>query len=288
MAAIESVALATLLVASTFAMGLEVKWSRPTRTSFLPLVVAVLINLMLLPAVAWALVSTFSVPGPAARGILLCALAPAGGTASLFVVLAGADAPFAATLMLSLAAASVVSVPLQVHFFFSGTTDISGTVAYQVLPTLLAFQLLPLAVGVVLGRWRPALADSIKRHVARFAAALLGAILLMFVVTRGHLVFANGFVAVVVSVALGAAALFSGHLAPAGHRTRIASAFVTSVRNLSLALVLAAQITPGGEAVLAILVYGLVMYVLAGALVWRERSRAVHVAGIAEGRVLGP
>ncbi len=134
---------------------------------------------------------------------------------------------------------------------------------------LIAAQLAPWALGRWLRRVRPSVATYLGRATKRAGGPLLGAVIVSLLVTHGNAVgslglwpFVTSLVVVLASWALGAASKGSSAV-------RLGLGAVTSVRNLTLALLVATAAQAPPLTTLAVLLFGLVMFLVpaaAGAL----------------------
>ncbi|MEV0430927.1 hypothetical protein [Micromonospora sp. NPDC050495] len=271
---------AMLLVASMLAVGAGLRVGdfaallrRPG-----PLVVALVVNVVVVPALALAAIHVAGLSGQVALGVLLAAAAPGGGSAALLSHHARGDATVAVGLQALLAAVGLVTVPVWTSV---GGVDVgvpAGTVA-----ALLAGQLLPLGVGIgVRARW-PAAAGRLHGVARRAADGLLVVLVLWYAVGTverlGDL--PAGTVPAIVAVVV--VCLVSYWLpATVTRPVRGAVAMTTTIRNLSLAFFVA-TVTPGAQTTVAVvLTYGLIMYVLAGiALVPMRRAAGSGPASLA-------
>lgn len=159
-----------------------------------------------------------------------------------------------------LAPLGLVSVPLWAQL--SGRDVVpSGWAGAGLVVGGLVAQLVPLAAGMWLRHRDPEHAARVHRVARRIADVLLAGLVVYFVITAGRELPALGWLpigaaALLVGVCLSATAIpWLGR--PAERR---GVAMTSAVRNLSLALFIA---TPAGAGVVvALLAYGLVMYVL--------------------------
>jgi bile acid:Na+ symporter, BASS family len=262
-----------LLVASMTAVGtaLTVTQLRALARRPIVLVAAVVLNAVVVPALAVALCGAAGLPDAATLGIVLAAASPGGGTGALLTLHARGDLALGAGLQGVLAPVGLVTAP--------GWAAVAG---YDVVPPGwggvllvgggLAGQAVRLTVGMWLRHRRPDTALRVHRLARRVADVLLAALVVYFVVTAGSRLPDLGWAPVVVAVLLVAVCLASVAVPAWGHHAaRRAVAMTTTARNLSLALFVAAPV--GAPVVVALLAYGLVMYVLSvPAALWTGRA----------------
>jgi len=209
---ITQVALPLALAFIMFAMGLTMPagdfrlvFGRPKA-----LIAGVLAKLVLLPLVGLALVVVWRPEPDFAVGLLLLAACPAGVTSSLLTHFAGGRIALAATITAITSLAASLSVPLLVNLGLAAFAGFDHPVEIPVERVVFGIFLVdtvPLALGLLLGRFRPALAARLGR-LARPVATLLFALIVAgaFVSQRQTLVEHVGDV-VPVALALNLAAM---------------------------------------------------------------------------------
>jgi BASS family bile acid:Na+ symporter len=257
---VSSAALALLLVASMLAVGTTLSTADFRALADRPVVpaLAVLVNVVVVPGLAVLLARLAGVGSDATLGIVLAAAAPGGGTGALLTLHARGDLAVGAALQGVYAPLGLLSVPLWawVAGYDLVPAGLGGVVL--VVGGLLG-QVVPVAVGMLLRRRRPAMAQRVHRMSRRVADVLLAALVLYFLVTGVTRLPEVGWTAAGVIGAVVLACL-SLVLLPVFDppSARRAVAMTTAVRNLSLALFVADAAGP--VVVLTLLAYGLLMY----------------------------
>lgn len=262
----EQALVGALSVASTLSVGLSVDPATGAgRLERGSLVAILAVNLLAVPLVAWLLHGALGL-GIAGPGLLVAAAAPGGSTGPLLAVAAGGDATTAARLF---AVATVVGTAsaLVATLVLEGT-DLAGLARAGLLVALAS--LAPLGAGVLVRARRPPWAQRLAPVLSRLSLGLL-------VLTVGGLAIRHGSNAdasdlVVASVIV--AASFAPALLVRGRSRRLAVAQVSATRNLTLALLVLAALDAGPRATMAVLGYGLVMYLATGAVAVVARWRA--------------
>ncbi|WP_125810809.1 hypothetical protein [Actinoplanes sp. ATCC 53533] len=251
-----------LLIASMTAAGTAVTVAdfRALAARRVVLAVAVAVNVLLVPGLAVVACAVAGLAPSATLGIVLAAAAPGGGTGALLTLHARGDLALAAALQGVLAPLGLLSAPLWAEV--SGHDVVaSGWAGAGLVVGGLAGQLAPLALGMWLRRRDPDRAARVHRVARRVADVLLAGLVGYFVVTAGGQLPALGWPPIAVAVLLVGVCLAVTMIGWLGRPAiRRAVAMTSAVRNLSLALFFA---TPAGVGVVvALLAYGLVMYVL--------------------------
>jgi predicted Na+-dependent transporter len=205
---------------------------------------------------------------PVRFAIALMALCPSAPLALRKSARQGGDGELAALLQVLAALVAIVTVPLMGDVFRVSYDVVGWDIDHREVAAQVAkAQVLPLLLGLGLGRWRPDLAARLRGPLERIANALLLAlVVLVLVVTAPHLLpflagnlLALPFMALMVLLSLAIGWLMDHR----DTRERISTSLVTAMRNPGLALLLAT--TYAGE--LRGLKLGILLYVLITLLV---------------------
>ncbi|MFN5117652.1 MAG: bile acid:sodium symporter [Cyanobacteriota bacterium] len=256
-----------------FALGLGLRWESRLRLRDRPALFARVVfgSCVLVPLVALLLLRlplSHELSTPVRFAIALMAICPSAPLTLRKADRAGADPELAAMLQVLAALVAVVSVPLLADLF-RATYEIEGwnigplAVAQQVGQA----QILPLFLGLLLRRRRPALADRIEAPLEKIGNALLllliGLVLFKAAPLLVPFLLQNGLAVLFIGLMVLASLAIGYVLAAAEPRQAISSALVTSMRNPGLALLFASTYAPQMTGVkIAILVYLLVTVVL--------------------------
>jgi len=258
---VERLLVVALAIASTLAAGLaaDVRGGQPVRPR--RVAVAVAANVVALPLLAYALVRAIGLPG--AGGLVIAAAAPGGSTGPLLAVLARGNAAVAALMFVVLTLAGMAAALIATMAF-----DVAGLSSVLIASLVVVVSSVgPLMLGLAIRARRPATAQRWQPWLSRLSLALLVATIAVLAARHGHAASAAD---LVVGAALTVAALAVGFVA--GDRpARIAVAQVSAVRNLTLALLVLAVVGAAPAQTMAVLAYGLSMYVitLIAAAWWR-------------------
>ncbi len=269
---LRDLALYALVVVMMAAVGLHLSldqvWSGLRR--WWALALAILANLALIPALVLGLSSLLALPAGVATGLLVCAAAPGGPTGPLFTRIARADLGFGTSLQVLLSVLALVSAPLTLELL-GGSGERS--LLWPMLRTLAQFQLLPLALGMAVRHRRPAWAERLGPPMGKLANLLLLLVIAGLLVTRGAALLDQAASVHAALIGLVLLPLVFGLTCPAGaagRGTLVAAGMVTTVRNVSVALLLSASFFADDPAVdVAILVWGFYMMVIPGLVAWR-------------------
>jgi BASS family bile acid:Na+ symporter len=229
------------VVSSMLAMGLSLTVPEiiaPLKNVRL-VILALVINFVAVPFVAWAIQAVMDLDQDIYTGLLLLATAAGAPFLPKLAQVAKGNAAFSVGLMVLLMVVTVVYMPIVLPLFLSGV-EINP---WDIAKSLIVMMLLPLGIGLFMkSRW-PAVAKELQglmSNASSFAILLLlvGAIILQWSAIVS-LIGTGGLIAILifllVSLALG---YFAGGSDPA---TRSVMGLGTAQRNVSAALVVGAQ-----------------------------------------------
>jgi BASS family bile acid:Na+ symporter len=265
---------ALLVVSSMLATGLRLRPHELSDLRHRPKEIAwsVLVNVVLLPTLAWLAAWGLALPVEVALGVLLCAAAPGGPTGALYSNTARADLPFAAGMTILLPAIGVVATPL----ILSIAVDLPDGASMPVGPmvgTLISLQLAPLAIGMLVRRRNAALADRLAPAATMLANVTLALIVVMLLVLKGQLLLGISSATYAALFGLIGIAMLLGYLGERERASARAGALVAGCRNISVSIMLASTffIDPVVDA--TVLAFGfLAVVVPLGLASWWRRS----------------
>jgi BASS family bile acid:Na+ symporter len=195
-----------------------------------------------------------------AAGFLVAAVCPGAPYGPPFTAMARGNVVAAVGLMVILAGSSALVAPVLLQLLLPWTTGDPGMKvdAVQMVGTLLCSQFLPLGLGLVARRWRPALASRL-RGPARVLSVVLNLLTLGVVFTvQFRMLVGIPVRAFVGMFALVWAGVAAGWLAGGPRKgDRTAMVMTTAVRNVGVGLVIAAASFPGTKAVTAATAFAL-------------------------------
>ncbi|HBV13068.1 MAG TPA: bile acid:sodium symporter [Brevundimonas sp.] len=269
-----------------FGLGLSLTPSDFVRVGRQPKAAAVALacQLLLLPAICFALVLAFRLPPILAVGMMLLAASPGGTTANLYSHLFRGDVALNISLTAINSVIAVVTLPVIVNLAVAYFQPGDMKVGLQLTKTLEVFMivLVPVALGMLVRGLKPGFAQAMDRPV-RIASILILTLVILGAAASSLDVLLANFQALAGIVIL--FCLFSLGIGFAVPRLlkierpqAIASAFEVGLHNATLAIVIAQSVLRSPEMTLPGAVYGVLMFPLAaafGLLITRKRPAAV-------------
>lgn len=215
-------------------------------TSPRPAVIGLAAQLIVLPALGFAIASLFSLDPLISVSVVLLASAPGGVSSNVIIHLTGGDRALSITLTALSNLVIWLSVPLFLTWAFSVYVGSSTTIEVPFLETMAqvaAITVIPVAVGMVIRHRNPDFAERTTRAGKIFSAVVLVAIVLGLVVENLDVIVDDGPRFAPALILLNAAALTVGYgLAKASrldHRQSVTVAVETGIQNGTVAITVA-------------------------------------------------
>lgn len=237
-------------------------------------VVALAVQTVLLPPVAFGLAVGFGLPPELGLGLVLLAASPGGVTANLFSHLARGDVALNITLTAINSVLALVTLPVWTALGLALllASDQAVPPPTRKIIEVGVLVILPVAIGMGLRAWRPDLAERLDKPV-RLASTLIlvGLIVAAIVLEFATLQRYAGVVGLAVLL-FNLASLLAGYAASRAARLGVpqatAIAFEIGIHNGTLAIFVALHVLQMAGAAVAPAVYSLLMYMTGGLFAW--------------------
>lgn len=290
--ALISIGLPIALAIIMFGLGLSLTVDDFKRVARTPRAVAValVLQVLVLPVIAFGLVVAFDLDPLLAVGVMLLAASPGGTTANLFSHLFHGDVALNVTLTAINSVLAAFTIPLITNLAID-YFDADGELGLQVGKVLqvMAIVIVPVAVGMVVRGRSAAFAARADRPVRIFSIAVL--VIVAVGALLGESDNIGGYLEQV-GLVTGLFCLASLTLGYVGARVMrldqpqaIASSMEVGIHNTTIALTIALSVLDSTEVAIPAAVYSVLMYVLAtafGFLITRGR-RAGHEPDVSVG-----
>ena len=268
MGIVTDVVLPIALAFIMFSLGLGLTFGDFARVATRPrdFLVGAVSQVVLLPAVAYLLVSLWSLPPELALGVMIVAAAPGGVTSNLLTAFGRGDVALSISLTAVISLLSVVTIPFIVvfaHDRFMGADAGEVSVVETALGVFLIVTL-PALIGLATRHWAAGFATRFQ-PTARRASTLLFVLVLAGAIYQEHenaLAYLEqaGPVTLVLNVAMMAVAYLLARLFASGPRQRVAIAIECGVQNGTLAIAVATLLFGGGLAAVPAATYSILMF----------------------------
>jgi BASS family bile acid:Na+ symporter len=246
-------------------------------------VIALLLQAVLLPAVCYGLIVALSVPPLAAVGLMLLAASPGGVSANLFSHLFGGNVAMNISLTAINTLLSIISLPLIGTWAiatFAGTGQVVPLQFGKVMEVI-GIVLIPVAIGMLVRARKPGFAARAERPMKLFSALVLVAFALIAMVREWDALRASFFVIGPAVLAFNVVSLLSGYyvarMAGLDKPLSTAICYEIGIHNSTLAMFIAISVLNDFELALPAALYSASMYITAtlfGLLVLRPAKAA--------------
>lgn len=278
-----SIGLPVALAIVMFGLGLSLTVGDFRRVVTMPraVLVALGLQLLVLPAVAFGLVTVFALPRILAVGVMLLAASPGGTTANLFSHLFRGDVALNISLTALNSVIAVVTLPIITNFalwhFDAGTATVG--LQFDKVVTVFAIVLVPVALGMVVRHLRETFARAADKPVRIFsilvlAVVAIGALISEWSVISPYLSQVGWVVSLfcILSLTIG---YFASKGLRLGESQAVAAAMEIGIHNTTIALTIAISVLGSTTMAVPAAVYSVAMYIFAtlfGLAVSRRRG----------------
>ncbi|KRA24337.1 bile acid:sodium symporter [Microbacterium sp. Root61] len=269
--ALTTIGLPVALGIIMFGLGLSLTPGDFARVAKQPkaVIIALLCQLILLPAICFGLVLLFQLPPVLAVGMMMLAASPGGTTANLYSHLFRGDIALNISLTAVNSVIAVITLPLITNFaiaYFDPFDDQLGLQWAKALEVF-AIVLLPVAVGMVVRRFWPRFAAGMDKPV-RIASVIILIVVIAGAVASNWALLVENFARLsIITIVFCLISLGIGYLVPrvlkVGQRQAIATSFEIGIHNATLAIVIAQTVLGSVELSLPAAVYGVLMFFIA-------------------------
>ncbi len=269
--ALTTIGLPVALGIIMFGLGLSLTVADFARVAKHPkaVIVALVCQLVLLPAICFGLVLAFQLPPVLAVGMMMLAASPGGTTANLYSHLFRGDVALNISLTAINSVIAVVTLPIITNLaiiYFDPFDDQLGLQWNKVLEVF-AIVLLPVVLGMIVRRIRPTFADAMDKPVRIISVLVLVIVIVGAVVSNWTLLVDNVARLAGITVVFCLISLAVGYAVPrwmkVEKRQAIASSFEIGIHNATLAIVIAQTVLGSTELSLPAAVYGVLMFFIA-------------------------
>jgi bile acid:Na+ symporter, BASS family len=238
-------------------------------------VVATIAQLVVMPALGFAIAALLALPPAIAVGLVIAAACPGGTTSNLIAYLARANVALSIVLTVISSLAVIVTLPFYVNLALArqpAVADVAVRVPVgRTVLLLVGIILIPVTIGMTLRRRAPQRALSLEKAVSLFGAAVL--VLLIIGIAYSvrdrfwELLSAAGPAAILLNLSGIAVGYVVSAAAGLRNVDRLTAGIELGVKNTTLGLLVALTVIGSETMAVPSAVYGLLMFASAFALV---------------------
>lgn len=284
---LKQIALPVALFAVLFGMGLSLVPADFRRVVLYPKakIVGLCCQLLLLPAVAFALALLFRLPGELAVGLMVLAACPGGATSNVITHLAKGDTALSVTLTAVSSMVCVFTIPWIVGWsmnWFMGSGAAVALPFWKTLGQLALVTILPILCGMAVRHALPAFARRLERPASIFSLVFLALIIAVAVAREkdlAHQFAVAGPAAITLNILTMALGFGAGWLAGLPRAQRVTISIEAGIQNGTLALGITLGLLDSPHIATPSVVYCLFMFFTGALMVaWFGRGPHGHLA----------
>ena len=286
MTSTSAIVLGASLIIIMFGMGLSLTPADFRRVLVYPkaMLVGLMNQLILLPAIGFALILLFPVQPEIAVGLILLAACPGGPTSNLITHLAKGDTALSVSLTAVSSMITVFTIPFIVNLGL--ITAMGQETAFQlnVLQTIgqvFIIVIIPVSLGMLIKAKQTSFADRMDRPV-RIASAVVFVLVIVGIVVKERANIVSYFEqAGLLALALNLATMVSGYYIAALFRLarpqEVSISIESGIQNGTLAISIATVLLGNSAFAIAPAIYGLIMFFSGGAMIYWAHRRTAKV-----------
>ena len=277
------IVLPIVLIMVMFGLGLSLTgadFTRVLRTPR-PAIVGIMGHAFLLPLSAFTILTVFHFPPMIAGGLVILSACPGGVTSNAVVYAGRGDVALAVSLTAISSIVTVFTIPLVVGFGLTHFAGMDASVQLGFLDTvsrLGRYILLPLFTGMTIKHYLPGLALRVEGYFRILAVIVFSFILIASVMIATGLEIIDlqlAFTAVMLLlITASSAGYFACRLARLDTMRTMTVVIEIGVQNVTTAYLIAGTLLKQPGLLLTPAIYGTMMFITAGVVVWLARRRA--------------
>jgi len=232
-------------------------------------------QMVILPLMAYLIVTAFGLSGAVAVGVMILALCPGGTTSNLYTYLAKGDIALSVTLTSVVSLLAPFTVPVMIVLFMGLLMGDGQQVELPVIKTiiqLIVITILPISIGMFIHHKKPEFSAKAEQPVKIFSVLFLLFIVILIVVQNidqmGSYFAQAGLAALVLNIACLSVGYGIAKLAKLNEAQSKAIAIEVGFQNGTLAIVIALSLLQNTEMSIAATCYSLIMFVTGAVFAW--------------------
>ncbi len=279
---ITTIILAVSLIIIMFGMGLSLTLADFKRVFVEPraILIGLLNQLLLLPAIGFGLISIFSLNPEIAIGVVILVACPGGPTSNLITHLAKGDTALSISLTAISSFVTIVSIPFVINLGLQLVLGKSTTIQLDVLATMLQVfivVIIPVSLGMLLKAKRAAFALKMEKPVRQASGVIFILVLAGVIVKEKDNLLPYADQAGVITLGLNLLTMGVGYisasLAKLNLKQAISISIESGIQNGTLAIAIATGVLLNTEYAIAPAIYGLIMFINSGiAILWGMKN----------------
>ena len=271
-----TIILGIALAITMWGMGLNLVIADFRRVLSSPKIVilGLLNQLLLLPIIAFLLVSIMPSTPEVAVGVMILSASPGGPTSNLLSLLAKADTALSVSLTAITSVVTIFTIPFIVNIgldHFGGLTQQIQLPVIETITKMILIVIAPMLLGMLLKRYTPSFAHKMEKPIRILSILLLVLIIVGIILKEKDNIFYYFQTAGQLALALNTSTIFLGLLTARifrlSKKSGVTIALESGIQNGTMALFIAGNLLHNAAYGIAPAVYSLIMYITGGLVV---------------------
>ncbi len=277
--------LAIAIIMVTLGMTLTVADFKRIATQPKPVLIGLFCQMVLLPALGFAIAGIFGLTAVYAISLILLAVSPDGATSNLIIHAGDGDRALGITLTAITNMLAFITIPFGLSIAYSvygsGALDIDFPVASTMIQVAV-ITLIPTLIGMGIRVWKPAFAENSKRWSKTFATVFLFLVILALIIQNWDVIVRDGPRFAPAFIVLNIASLIIGYYVPkflgVDYVQSMTIAIETGLQNSTVSITVAMTLLNNNEMAVIPGLYAIWMYVTGFALAYLMTRRPQTVS----------
>ena len=238
------------------------------------IVIGLINQIILLPIIAYLLISVFDVGTDIAIGLMILAACPGGPTSNLITYLAKGDAGLSISLTIANSLITIFTIPFVVDFALTQFLDVNEMIQINKLKTVIqifAIVVIPVSLGMALKSAKPIFADKMNKPVKIASAVVLFLVIIGLVLKKKEDLIPYLQLAGITTLALNITTMLVGFITAKMAKLNFAQTLTISIesgiQNGTMAIAIASGILMNDNYAIAPAVYSLIMFLTGGVII---------------------
>ena len=232
-------------------------------------------QLIFLPIIAFGIITCLNLSPMVAVGFMLLAACPGGTTSNLITHVSRGDTALSITLTAISSFASVLTIPLIISYSLIHFVGEGQTIELPFLKTIiqiLIIAIIPVSIGMLVRHFFPNFSQRMDKPTRIFSGVVFLLILVSIIVTNTNIIeqylFDFGSVSLLLLVCTMSLGFFTAKMFNLNLPQSISISIESGIQNSALAIVIATNILQQNEMSLPPAIYGLMMFLPGGLMMW--------------------
>ncbi len=273
---IGTIILAVALIIIMFGMGLSLTVQDFTRLFQRPkaIIVGLLNQIILLPIIAYLLISVMHIHTDIAIGIMILAACPGGPTSNLITHLAKGDTSLSVSLTAANSLITIFTIPFVIDFALRQFLNANEMIQIDKLQTVIqifAVVIIPVTIGMAIKRAKPNFADKMSKPVKIASAAVLFLVIIALVLKKKEDIIPYlqqaGIATLILNLVTMGIGFATAKIAKLNSAQSITIAIESGIQNGTMAIAIASGILLNENYAIAPAVYSLIMFLTSGIVI---------------------